>query len=229
MKKFLISILFCYGSISLFAEEATITTVTTVKTDGETTVNKDPKAETPNVEVNEKNRVDNMFRSQLAITRMLTPNDGLEKNSAKIEDRSRDLNIEQKYLLLNQYKKEAGVPFVLNMMLGLGIGSFVQGDTKGGLTGLLGELGSFGVMMGGSFFLYGYSYNSYTIGYIMMIAGVTAWFGFRVYELVRPWTYARDYNEKLEQSLRITVVIRPYLNLAETLGPSYGAGVTAHF
>jgi hypothetical protein len=35
------------------------------------------------------------------------------------------------------------------MFIGAGIGSFVQGDTKGGWTGLLGELGSFTLMMAG--------------------------------------------------------------------------------
>ena len=45
----------------------------------------------------------------------------------------------QRMVLLESGKKSSGLPFVLNLILGLGIGSYVQGDTKGGTTALSGS------------------------------------------------------------------------------------------
>jgi hypothetical protein len=86
--------------------------------------------------------------------------------------------------------------FVLNLLLGAGIGSFVQGDTLGGVIGACGEVGGFifvlvGVIPKQEQVYYGYyttelSFPNIGLSYV----GLGVLMGTRIFELVRPFIYA---------------------------------------
>jgi hypothetical protein len=108
--------------------------------------------------------------------------------------------------------KRAALPVLLNIIPGLGIGSFVQGDILGGLVGLGGEVTGIGLASYGM--VYGYvniigvifesmmgEYNGTSkegvqTGMYLALGGVIVWTGTKIFEIVRPISYARDYNKK---------------------------------
>jgi hypothetical protein len=57
---------------------------------------------------------------------------GLDENYEAIEEKSLLLTPVEKLSLYDACKKSAGIPLALNIITGLGIGSFIQGDTIGG-------------------------------------------------------------------------------------------------
>ena len=74
---------------------------------------------------------------------------GMMKNRDQISYLSSGLTSSEAIMLYNAKKINSGVPFALNFLLGCGIGSFVQGDTAGGVTALVGELAGGAVFAGG--------------------------------------------------------------------------------
>jgi hypothetical protein len=113
-------------------------------------------------------------------------------------------------MIYDEYEKNAGVPFACNLFLGLGIGSFIQGDRVGGLTALSGELIGFGSMLLGSTMtetVYDYYYDEYSTelspaGAGFMTFGLVLFLSTRIYELIRPFSFENDYNKTLKRSLR---------------------------
>jgi hypothetical protein len=97
--------------------------------------------------------------------------------------------------------------FVLNLILGLGIGSFVQGDIFGGVFSLCGELGGLAFLLVGvipepnqgyqSYYTTGVSYPNIGFAY----AGLGVLLGVRIFELVRPFTYANRFSVAFAPSL----------------------------
>ncbi len=120
---------------------------------------------------------------------------------------------------------DIAIPFVLNTFLGFGIGSFVQGDNLGGGIGLGLDLLAFGVGGVGAAYWFvsgvtlvpsiindvsgsntptlddsirygqiaGYLFLSYAVIYV----------GSKVFQMVRPWTYASAYNDDLKNILGV--------------------------
>jgi len=88
--------------------------------------------------------------------------------------------------------------FALNLFLGFGIGSFVQGDIDGGLISVLGTVGGYTLIIVGGLRMArtieneiygGDGYISFSgIGFI--IAGSFMLLGTKIFELVRPFSYA---------------------------------------
>ena len=119
------------------------------------------------------------------------------------------------YLKYEMQKADPWGPFALNLLLGLGIGSFVQGDTTGGLLVAGGEVIGLGLLIAG------YSANIQAIeetafgeptpnpGAGMIIAGAALLGAARIAGLVFPFTYANSFNEKLRQDLGIDVSVVP--------------------
>jgi hypothetical protein len=109
--------------------------------------------------------------------------------------------------------KQVALPLALNILPGLGAGSFVQGDVAGGLVGLGGEalgVGCFGAglvygiggAVGGAFaklFTFGLAdaelseADSARVA-ALVLGGLAIWAGTKVFEIVRPIVYARRYN-----------------------------------
>lgn len=106
--------------------------------------------------------------------------------------------------------KRAALPVALNLIPGLGIGSFVQGDLHGGIIGLGGEVIGGGVAVYGLGYAYanvlgavfvgafggdtGEEASRVRTGLTLMCVGGAVWVVTKVYEIVRPISYARDYN-----------------------------------
>ena len=91
--------------------------------------------------------------------------------------------------------------FILNWLLGAGIGSFVQGDTAGGLVGLCGEAAGLILLLVGAtpeeqlIYHHGYDTGYYTTGITypnerLAYVGLGVFFSTRVFELIRPFNYA---------------------------------------
>jgi hypothetical protein len=92
--------------------------------------------------------------------------------------------------------------FALNLVLGMGIGSFVQGDALGGLVGLFGELGGMTLFIIGIVpeieLVYHEEGNSYySISYpniALFYVGTGVLLGTRVFEMIRPFAYANSFS-----------------------------------
>ncbi|ULQ59180.1 P13 family porin [Brucepastera parasyntrophica] len=136
--------------------------------------------------------------------------DNLFKNFDLIKEESVNLTDSQRHVLYNTYKKSTGWYFVGNFFLGAGLGSFFQGDITGGLIGLIGELA------GATTFYFGYiDRNTYysvgsvgwsnasmtTKGVILASVGLVTLVGIRIFECIRPFRFAKSYNNKLKDSL----------------------------
>ena len=94
-------------------------------------------------------------------------------------------------------------PFVINLLLGAGIGSFVQGDTTGGLIVLGGEVVGIGLVIAGAT-SDPYSGSGGDGGSGLIIVGVAALGVARILGLIFPFTYANAANEKLRMDLGIS-------------------------
>jgi hypothetical protein len=103
--------------------------------------------------------------------------------------------------------KKATLPVILNILPGIGIGSFVQGDPLGGVI----EDGA-GLVFGGM--IYGYANligaifsgmtgkvdsridEGLSASVYLVIGGAVLWTGTKVFEIARPIAFARRYNEE---------------------------------
>jgi hypothetical protein len=85
--------------------------------------------------------------------------------------------------------------FSVNLTLGLGLGSYLQGDVLGGTIGLLGELIGLGLMIGGFVMADSVSINdaqykeTVTGASVMVIGGAVMYLGTRIFECIRPWFF----------------------------------------
>lgn len=135
---------------------------------------------------------------------------GLDKNASRIAAIAPDLSSAEKTMLYDSNKVNAGLPFAVNFFVGLGIGSYIQGDTAGGTIALVGELGSFALFGTGFLITAANSGDSMgnpgnenlmKVGGCVALAGVISYVGFRIFEWIRPFTYASNYNKKLSAAL----------------------------
>jgi hypothetical protein len=119
-----------------------------------------------------------------------------------IQRYSVNLTEAQKYSLYESNKKSTTVPFVVNFLLGAGIGSYIQGDTTGGTVALTTEL------LGGAMYLIGSinavstdTGNTSTKGITVAALGLVTYAVGRIYSWIRPFTYASNYNKRLSKAL----------------------------
>ncbi len=117
----------------------------------------------------------------------------------------------QRMMIIESNKKSTTMPFVLNLFIGLGIGSYIQGDTKGGTIALVGELASVALLFAG----YGQAddYDS-EAGMGMIAIGAIGLAATRIYELIRPFSFASEYNKKLSNAM-LSVSMVPVINTNE--------------
>lgn len=124
----------------------------------------------------------------------------------RVYELSEKLNDNQRYWLYDENEKNAVCPSLLNLFLGYGIGSFVQGDSKGGVTQLLMSLG--GDVLFWTGFGIGVSETvtnnaQSTAGAIIMLSGLGLNLASSIIGCIRPWGYANKYNRDLKHSLRL--------------------------
>lgn len=96
-----------------------------------------------------------------------------------------------------------GAPFALNLFLGFGIGSYMQGDKMGGRTGLIWDLSSYalfgiGIMISVGQLSYGYSVGASTTATVLLITSGISILSSRMYQLTRPFSYYRKSIALLE-------------------------------
>lgn len=163
--------------------------------------------------------------------------DGLEKNMESIKSKSSGLSDSERLMIFSQKKKEPILPFILNLVLGLGIGSFVSGDVWGGGIEAAGEIGGlvlFSVASGAANAAFSENLrksleqrdtlggsatgiDSGTGAYgVLAIVGIASLVGFRIYGLVQPFMFSSGYNTKLQGALTGNQVsFEPYFNGSE--------------
>lgn len=126
--------------------------------------------------------------------------DGLEKHEAEISAMAKNIPAQQLMAIYDGSVKNAWIGFGLNALVGFGVGSFVQGDTAGGVnTIIIGGLG-WGAILGGTYLMNrGASYNE---GRVIAIAGLGVLVVNIIYQWARPFEFAKKYNERLYRALR---------------------------
>ena len=136
--------------------------------------------------------------------------EGLFKNTEEIRTLSTTLTDPDRHYLFETYGKKAQIPGLLNLALGLGIGSFVQGDTTGGLLGAAGDILGIGLFVG-FYISYGHSVQlnlsgqgELDPGYLALAlaaSSITVLIGNRAIQLGRAISYANRYNAALKDSI----------------------------
>ena len=143
----------------------------------------------------------------------------------QINELAASLTSMQRMVLLESGKKSSGLPFVLNLILGLGIGSYVQGDTKGGTTALVGELTSLALIFAGAGQASINPYTGEVEGTELMALGYLGVIGFRLYELIRPFSFTKEYNAKLSNAL-MNVSLSPVLDEQQEMKMEFAANIS---
>lgn len=127
-----------------------------------------------------------------------------------------NLSIEQKFMLYESHKKSATLPFVINFFVGAGIGSYVQGDTKGGTVGLVLDLLAMSFVSNGFLLAYNRSLNdggNYdTSPEISVLAGSALLLASKIYQGIRPFKFVKEENRKLARSLDVNFAMVPTLD-----------------
>ncbi len=121
----------------------------------------------------------------------------------KVYELSQGLSVEQRNYLYDENKKNGILPFALNFLVGWGIGSYVQGDIKGGNTQLMLNVSGLGLYGAGLALICS---GNQSLGY----TGLGLWGGAALLDVtsaiigyIRPWTFAHSYNRNLRHCLRV--------------------------
>ena len=117
---------------------------------------------------------------------------------ATIQSFSANLTESEKYVLFQHNKKDGAYTCFINGFVGFGIGSFVQGDTTGGVISLVADLAGYAM------FFMGYEEANlsgsdsaralYSSG--LLIVAIN-----KIFTCIRPFTYANGYNKRLSKAL----------------------------
>jgi hypothetical protein len=142
---------------------------------------------------------------------------GLEQNYQQILVQSISLSTADRDYILSLKKKDPLVPFLLNFVPGLGLGSFLQGNVEGGLIQTTGEAVGLIIFLGGMIgavsnsgplpqqsndtIYLSINHESVPFYAIQALLGLTLVIGFKSYGLVIPFYFSNIYNEKLKTAL----------------------------
>ena len=114
-----------------------------------------------------------------------------ELDEYKLEDFNnhlKHLSYSEKSMLTEMNEADIGTPFLLNLVLGLGIGSFYQGDTYGGFFLLLSDVVGFSMMQNED-------YKKQRLGRSIFVSG-------RITGLFSPLIYKCFYDSTLDDLMR---------------------------
>ncbi|ADY13679.1 P13 family porin [Sphaerochaeta globosa] len=145
-----------------------------------------------------------------------------------ISDLSSDLSAMQRNIVYESNKQTTTTPLVLNLLLGCGIGSFVQGDTYGGTMGLVLDL------LSTTLFYTGYMQSleastrwssDGTEGSELIIMGAAMMLGSKIGQLIRPFIYANEYNKNLSSAL-MSVSMVPVMDQNKEFGMRVAANIS---
>ncbi|NCD04675.1 MAG: P13 family porin [Spirochaetia bacterium] len=164
-----------------------------------------------NLKTEETNNVQeiNNHENYIIVSRMLSKTKKAEDFQIDlIEKLSINFNENEKDILYDANKKKILLPFLVNTIVGHGIGSFIQGDIKGGTLSISGELTYFFIIS------IGFCLSEATdekLGNPTMLVGVIGLVASKIYQMIRPFYYASNYNNKLSESLNY-VAIKPSIS-----------------
>lgn len=150
-------------------------------------------------------------------------NRGLKKNFNDIYTEAGFLSFGEKQQLYSSFEDKPLAPFLLNWLIGFGIGSFVQKDYLSGGLCLAADITSVGIGLTGvilwqkelfdasrnedqdlgSLFLMVFNALTMRTALPFIIAGGVLSIASRVYGMIAPWVYGASYNKRLEEALRI--------------------------
>ncbi|MDH4263795.1 MAG: P13 family porin [Spirochaetia bacterium] len=158
----------------------------------------------------------------------------LSGNKDLISNIAANYSNDERNSLFSVMEKEPIKPFLINALIGYGLGSFTQGDRPGGKTALYGELGSIGaIILGGTSVVLGsvsYIIPLTVFGGIFLTGGIIGLVVFKVYEMIRPFFYSDSFNTQLRESLRLAFTVKPYIYLAQNGEPqTYGVELSGKF
>lgn len=120
---------------------------------------------------------------------------GLFKNQMMIMDLSKNLTTNQKYMLYSSNQKTSGGALALNLLVGFGVGSYIQGDTTGGTIGLIFDILSYGVVCLGA------TGSGETVAVGLLTKGIST-----IFQCIRAPLYAKKFNNALKQSLNLNSI-----------------------
>jgi len=145
-------------------------------------------------------------------------NQDLDDNFKLIQSKADNLSSTQRLFIYDDKSKSGTLPFILNLFLGFGIGSWVQNDITGGLIGTLGMVPGVVLMAA--------SPDTEALGALLILG---SW----ITDLIRPWTFSSSYNTKLKEALRMSditdIMILPTLNVAKNNLIYPGASLRVQF
>jgi hypothetical protein len=125
----------------------------------------------------------------------------LFKNQDKIREIARDLTLDERTMLYDECQKNLAVPFMVNLVVGFGIGSFIEGDTTGGLIALAGDGVGYMLVFTGAILTLSNSFGLANFGAGLLYFGIASVVGVRIFETTRTIKYADTYNTVLKKSL----------------------------
>ena len=122
--------------------------------------------------------------------------DSISKESAKLTDF-------EKMSLYSMHEDSPTVPFVVNFLVGAGIGSFIQGDKIGGYTGLITDVVALGLYTAGYVQVITAALDNEISegGATLLLVGAGVMLGSKIYQCIRPFSYSKEYNSRLNSSL----------------------------
>ncbi|MDY0289870.1 MAG: P13 family porin [Sphaerochaeta sp.] len=167
-----------------------------------------------------------LFASQSPVASIsLMIDTDLAGNFTTITKESEKLSDFEKMSLYSMHENSPTLPFVVNLLVGYGIGSFLQGDTKTGTTALVADIVALGLYSVGYVQIYNAAFNGEISGpgHTMFLLGVGLLVGSKIYQCTKPFSYAKAYNRRLHSSLlgKAEVFVTPVItavNNQVTLG-----------
>lgn len=134
-------------------------------------------------------------------------NKGLFKNADEISALSQSLTPSEAQMLYARNEKQAWQT-VFNWLIGFGVGSWIQGDTVGGLTATLGQTSGLGLLIGGAVLTFSSvddmvdgDYGKFIGGCTLMGVGLALDIGFQIFSIIRGALYPQRYNSTLRSVL----------------------------
>ncbi len=137
--------------------------------------------------------------------------DSIAKESVQLSDFER-------MSLYAMHEDSPTLPFVINLLVGYGIGSFIQGDAKSGYTALVADIIGIGLYSVGYVQVYTASLDGVIPdeGITLALLGAGLLLGSRIYQCIKPFSYAKEYNRRLHTSLlgKADLSVSPVITVA---------------
>lgn len=158
-----------------------------------------------------------------------------DSNIQKIKELSLQLTADQKQSLYTWNKVSTVGPFLSNLFLGFGSGSTRQGDTLHGLIFLAGDVVFTGLIIydvvkhGIDEFNHAVFHGDAAGEMTAAMVGLIGIAGLRIYQAIRPFVYAKNYNGKLRDALNLDSASVAFLPVRTKDGVGYSLSARIPF